>query len=104
VRELHQAPDDFIRYTPFGLQLKLKEHGFETIRVATEGGPFQVIAYCWEQALQYLPEEERAERSRWFWNEHFPELLRLDATHQTNLLRRNSSFPMAFSMTARRTA
>jgi SAM-dependent methyltransferase len=104
VRELHQIPDDYVRYTPYGMGDILRRHGFEVERVRNEGGPFQVIAYCWEQALQYLPEADRRHRSEWFWNEHFPELIALDGRHRENLVRKHTAFPMAFSVLARRHA
>lgn len=102
LRELHQIPDDFLRYTPYGMRNVLDGVGFDAERIETEGGPFQAIAYCWEQALQYFPEEERARQAKWFWNEHFPQLLRWDETHRENKVRKFTSFPVAFSILARR--
>jgi len=102
LRELHQVPDDYLRYTPYGLRNVLDGVGFDAERIETEGGPFQAIAYCWEQALQYFPEEERRRQAKWFWNEHFPQLLRWDDAHRENLVRKFSSFPVAFSILARR--
>jgi SAM-dependent methyltransferase len=102
LRELHQMPDDYLRYTPYGLRNVLDGVGFDAERIETEGGPFQAIAYCWEQALQYFPEEERTRQATWFWNEHFPQLLRWDEAHRRNLVRKFTSFPVAFSILARR--
>ena len=100
VRELHQIPDDFIRYTPFGLADVLRRAGLEPDAPALEGGPFSVIAYCWTQALQYLPAEVRSEREVWFYGDHLPELLRLDKEFPDNLVRDHTSFPMSFSLRA----
>lgn len=102
VREIHQAPDDFLRYTPHGLELAFQRAGLEPGSLKTEGGPFQVITYCWTQALQYLPEPLRQQYATWFHQEHFPKLMQLDAEHTRNLSKEHSSFPMSFSMTAQR--
>ena len=102
VRELHQIPDDFLRYTPFGMQQIMRQTGLEPGETNYEGGPFSVIAYCWTQALQYFPEEEREEKERWFYGEHFRELMTWDAQHQANNVRANTSFPMSFSIRARK--
>lgn len=100
VREIHQAPDDYLRYTPHGLEVAFRRVGLEPQPVRTEGGPFQVITYCWTQALQYLPEDERSRYEQWFREQHFPELMKLDALYPKNLAKNHSSFPMSFSMTA----
>jgi len=100
VRELHQVPDDFLRYTPFGLRRELEAAGLVPGAHRQEGGPFSAIAYCWTQALQYFPAEKRTEMERWFSEEHFPQLLRWDAENPNNLVRQHTSFPMSFSLTA----
>lgn len=104
VRELHQAPDDFLRYTPYGMADMYAEAGLEPADTKMEGGPFSAVAYCWAQALEYLPEEERAEKSRWFYEKHFHELMAMDQTHLENRLRKHSQFPMAFSVSAMKPA
>ncbi len=99
LRELHQDPDDYLRYTPNGLKSVLMEHGFVTQNISTTGGPFTAIAYCWNQALQYLDGEEKASWSNWF-NNHFEDLIRLESSYPTNLVRNHTSFPTAFSLRA----
>lgn len=100
VRELHQIPDDFLRYTPFGLRRAMEAAGLVPGAHRQEGGPFSAVAYCWTQALQYFPREKRAEMERWFNEEHFPQLMRWDSENPTNLVREHTSFPMSFSLTA----
>ena len=102
LRELHQSPDDYVRYTPWGFGNSLARHGLEMTAWTPAGGPFEAIAYCWVQALQYLPEKERADRERWFYNEHFPELMRLNAAYPKNMFRPHTSFPVAYSIHFRR--
>lgn len=100
VREIHQAPDDYLRYTPHGLEIACRRAGLEPQPFLTEGGPFQVITYCWTQALQYLPEPEKSRYEQWFREKHFPELMQLDTLYPRNLVKSHSSFPMSFSMLA----
>ena len=63
VRELHQEPDDFLRYTPYGMRRTLESKGFEVTRIRHEGSAFSAVAYCWTQALEYFPEGEREKLS-----------------------------------------
>ncbi|KHF25375.1 class I SAM-dependent methyltransferase [Solemya velum gill symbiont] len=102
VRELHQSPDDFLRYTPYGLENILKKNGLHPLETKTEGGPFSVIAYSWAQALEYIPQEDRSELNEWFYNEHFPQLMEWDTKYPNNQERKFTSFPMAFSVLAQK--
>ncbi|NKB48054.1 MAG: methyltransferase domain-containing protein [Alphaproteobacteria bacterium] len=104
VRELHQMPDDYLRYTPFGLQRTLRDAGLTPGDFETEGGPFSAVAYCWAQALEYLPADQREVMARWFYEEQFPQLMEWDARYTENLERKHTEFPMAFSMIAEKPA
>jgi SAM-dependent methyltransferase len=104
VRELHQAPDDFIRYTPFGMARMLEKNGLSVLQSKEDGAAFSAIAYCWTQALEYFPEAKRKEMSDWFYNEHFPQLMAWDEEHPENQCREHTRFPMAFSLLAEKTA
>lgn len=99
-RELHQIPDDFLRYTPFGMKRILELNGFEILNTKHEGNAFTAIAYCWTQALEYFPKEKREEMSQWFYDTHFPELVKWDEQYKENLCRKHTSFPTAFSILA----
>lgn len=99
LRELHQDPDDYLRYTPNGLKSVLGQFGLVTKSISTTGGPFTAIAYCWSQALQYINEDERSHWINWF-EAHFDELVRLETAHPRNLVRKHTSFPTAFSLRA----
>ncbi|MGH2627831.1 MAG: class I SAM-dependent methyltransferase [Anaerolineales bacterium] len=102
LRELHQVPDDYVRYTPWGFRTMLARHGLEMTAWAPAGGPFEAIAYCWVQALQYIPESERAAKERWFYTEHFPELMRMNGRYTENTFRAHTAFPVAYSIYFRR--
>lgn len=98
LRELHQAPHDFVRYTPWGFEAEFAKVGLRLEGWRPAGGPFEAIAYCWDQALQYLPEDLRAEKARWLREEGFPELMALDRVHQENRVRAHTSFPVAYAI------
>ena len=75
LRELHQIPDDYLRWTPFGMARALENAGLQPAPPALTGGPFEAIAYCWAQALEFLPDDKRAEMSAWFYDTHMSELM-----------------------------
>lgn len=104
LRELHQMPDDYLRYTPPGMRNALAAKGLEVRDVRHEGGPFSAVAYCWEQALQYFPDGQREAMKRWFFEEEFPRLMAWDSEHTQNRVRDNTSFPVAFSILAAKPA
>ena len=99
IRELHQVPDDFLRYTPNGLKSTLANFGFGEAKIRVTGGPFTAIAYCWNQALQYIHPDKRDDWSSWFEG-HFKELTALEDQFTKNLVRSHTSFPTAFSLLA----
>jgi SAM-dependent methyltransferase len=102
VRELHQEPDDYLRYTPYGMKRVLEGLGCEVSEMKKEGSAFSAVAYCWTQALEYIPEAERGKMSKWFYEEHFPQLMQWDEQYPRNLSRKHTSFPMAFSLLGRK--
>lgn len=102
LREYHQIPDDFIRYTPSGMANCLELSGLKIKDIRMIGGPFSAIAYCWTQALEYIPEGQRDYFSNWFYGKHFRELMSWDKSFPINLARERTSFPVAFSVFAHR--
>ena len=59
IRELHQKPDDYFRFTPFSLREILKRVGFKKFLFKQCGGPFTASSYCLDQAIQFLPKSKR---------------------------------------------
>ena len=59
VRELHQIPEDYSRFTPYGLNNMLKKLNFKDGSVAVSGGPFTCILYYIDQAIQFIPLNKR---------------------------------------------
>ena len=102
LRELHQEPEDFLRFTPYGLKKKLEEFGFKVLKIKKSGGPFSAIAYCWDQALQYLPKKLRSEKSKWFYLKEFKKLMNYEKKYKKNLIRKHTSFPVSYSIFAKK--
>lgn len=100
LREIHQAPDDFVRFTPYGLEKALTDASFTAFRHREAGGVFDAISYCWIQALEYMSGQKKEQMEKWFWGEHFAELQQLDKEFKVNLERPLSRFPTGFSVVA----
>ena len=98
LRELHQIPDDYARFTPWGFAHMLEKQGLKMTDWKPAGGPFESIAYCWVQALQYFPEDLRVQKEKWFYEEHFPELMDWDVQYKNNLERKYTEFPVAYGI------
>ena len=101
LRELHQVPEDYGRYTPFLLEKLLKKIGFKKFSYKFTGGPFSSIAYMWDQAIQYFPLKKRNEFEMWFKKE-FKRLIKLEKKYKINLVRKNTISPVAFSIIAKK--
>lgn len=98
LREIHQKPDDFVRFTPYGIKKLVEKTGFKVKKINTSGGPFSAIIYCWDQALQYLP-NNIAKKNGFLLNQKKIDLfLKLEKKYKKNRLRINSSFPVSFSI------
>lgn len=98
LRELHQMPFDYVRWTPSGFEGGLSAVGLELTDWRSAGGPFEAIAYCWDQALQYMPPEVRTTWEHWFRTQHFAELMTLHAEYKENLQRKFTAFPIAYGI------
>jgi SAM-dependent methyltransferase len=102
VRELHQVPEDYYRITPYGFKILLSKYNFSNFRVKYEGGPFTAIGYCWDQAIQFLPKSLRDKKMRWL-NKEMKNFIQLDKKYKKNKVRKNTIFPMSFSLEAKLT-
>jgi len=102
VRELHHLPDDYIRYTPEGLKHMFEETGMQFDSQELGTGVFDVIAYVWQQALEYLPAELKSSTEKWFFDEHYPYLQELDKKYPNNIEKPDKAFPMSFVVRARK--
>ena len=101
IRELHQIPEDYGRFSPHRFKALLENYRFKNFRYKTTGGPFTCISYFWDQALQYMPVSKREKYQKWFKKENL-KLIKMDLKYTKNKIRKNSSSPMAFSIIASR--
>ncbi len=97
VRELHQMPEDYFRITPFGFKKLLKKYGFSNFKINFDGGPFTAIGYCWDQAIQFLPKNLRNRKETWL-KRQFSQFISMDKKYTKNFVRKNTIFPMSFSI------
>ena len=100
LREIHQAPEDYFRFTPFSLKKILEKIGFSKTKYKYCGGPFTAATYCLDQALQYLPEKKRENFKKKFLNKNIENFVKYEKKYNKNLLRKNTIFPMSFSISA----
>ncbi|MDW3094309.1 MAG: methyltransferase domain-containing protein [Gammaproteobacteria bacterium] len=100
LRELHQIPDDYLRYTPYGMYEIMRSVGLHPVDTHLDGGPFSAIGYCWLQALEYMPPDEREKTEEWFYTEHWPQLKEWEEKFKDNLVREHTKFPVGFSILA----
>jgi hypothetical protein len=109
IEDYHQIPDDYVRYTPVGLETLLKSAGFEIVETNTTGGIFSSICYLLDTATEYVESGsgngleggfERLECIKRLqgmskrirdWDAHYP----------INKIRPESACPKAFSVLAR---
>ena len=97
VRELHQIPEDYSRFTPYGLNNTLKKLNFKGGSINFSSGPFKYILYYLDQALQYIPINKRRNYLKKLnLNQKF--LIEMDKKFKKNLVRKNSHAPMSFSI------
>lgn len=102
LRELHQKPEDFFRFTPFGLEKIIKNIGFKNIKFRFSGGPFTAAYYCLDQALEYIPLNHQKKFKKDFINGNLKKLIHLEKKYKKNLVRKNTSFPVSFSTLIRK--
>tara|TARA_B100001093_G_C26855023_1_gene1026995 strand:+ start:1694 stop:2467 length:774 start_codon:yes stop_codon:yes gene_type:complete len=103
VRELHQIPEDFGRFTPFSLKTLLAKVGFKNSNYELTGGPFSCISYYWDQAMQYIPSNKRKKVQEWFLKTENKRLQKFDRIFKKNLQRKNTLSPVAFSLISKKT-
>ena len=98
LREIHQKPDDYIRYTPYGMKAKLNLLGFQNIKFKTTGGPFSATIYCLDQAIQYLPNKLKKKYSDKIFPKLYKEFMVFEKKYKLNRVRKHTMFPTAFSI------
>ena len=86
LREIHQKPCDYFRFTPYGLSEVLKKNNFKNIKTNYSGGPFSAMAYCWDQAMQYLPKKIKDKYKKFLIYDDIKKITNLDRKYNKNLL------------------
>ena len=72
------------------------------IKFRLGGGPFTAAAYCLDQASQYLPIKKRKIFKKKLFIENIKYFKNLDYNYKKNLVRKNTIFPMSFSISAKK--
>ncbi len=101
LRELHQMPEDYFRFTPYSLKKVLSKSGFKNIKIKTSGGAFSAALYCLHQASEYLPQKKRISFEKKYLKKEFESLMKLEKKYKKNLIRKNTFFPVSFSILAK---
>ena len=73
---------------------------FSDFKIKYDGGPFTAVGYCWDQAIQFLPKKLRDKKKKWLANE-MKNFINLDKKYKKNKVRKNTIFPMSFSIEAK---
>ena len=98
LREIHQAPDDYFRFSPFAMEKVLIKAGFKNVKKNFSGGPFSAAMYCLDQASQYLPPSLQKEFKKKQINKNFKNFIKLEKKYKKNLARKHTFFPVSFSI------
>lgn len=102
VRELHQKPDDYFRFTPYGFKKIFEDLNLKNFKFNFSGGPFTAAYYCLDQALEYIPEHNKKKFFEIFLKNKLKKFIQLEAKYKKNLSRKNTSFPVSFSILAKK--
>jgi SAM-dependent methyltransferase len=113
-RELHQEPNHWQHFTPYGMEDLLHRHGLIIEETRRTGDAFEAALYCLDQALEYIPDNgqgwtafkggtECFDTFRWKIKAAMQTLSRRPRKGmETNLIRENTSFPTAYSVIGRK--
>ena len=88
-----------ILVTPYSLRIILKQIGFKKIKIKFCGGPFSAAYYCLDQASQYIPIKQRETFKKKYMRD-YKKFFDYDKKFKKNLVRKNTIFPMSFSISA----
>ena len=103
LREQHQKPDDFIRFTQDGITYALENNGFKIKEIFTSKSPVEALLYTMDQVVQYdLPNDllDDIERLKKLVTTKYQKTLH---RNYQNLIRNHTSFPIAYSVLAQKT-
>ena len=96
VREEHQPPYDYFRYTRYGLRHLFEKVGFQVESITPTTGIFDVLSKTTMLALEFLPPRRRKVAGLFFEKLIKPVLWKCDRLYQRNLVTQGKEFPMAY--------
>lgn len=96
VREEHQPPFDYFRYTRYGLRHLFEKVGFQVESITPTTGIFDVLSKTTMLALDFLPPGKRRVAGFLYRSLIKPLLWRYDRLYRNNLVTRGKEFPMAY--------
>lgn len=96
VREEHQPPFDYFRYTRYGLRHLFEKVGFEVESITPTSGIFDVLSKTAMLAVDFLPSGKRKVAGFLFEKLLKPLLWRYDRLYRKNLVTAGKEFPMAY--------
>lgn len=96
VREEHQPPFDYFRYTRYGLCHLFEKAGFAVESITPTTGIFDVLSKTATLALDFLPPGKRKVAGIVFGKVIKPVLWRYDRLYRKNLVTEGKEFPMAY--------
>lgn len=96
VREEHQPPFDYFRYTRYGLRHLFEKVGFQVESITPTTGIFDVLSKTAMLALDFLPPGKKKIAGFLFEKLIKPVLWRYDRLYQQNLATPGKEFPMAY--------
>jgi len=96
IREEHQAPYDYFRYTRFGLRHLFEKSGFDVESIAVASGIFDVLSKTTMLALEYLPPGKQKIFGFFFNRLLKPLLWKYDRLYRENRVPKVKECPMAY--------
>ena len=100
LREIHQAPNHYLTYTPEGLIEVLKLNAMKINYIKETGSPFDAVRYFKEICKEYIPNNSEDNKSVLFSSSMEEELSKLEKKYIKNLKRKYMRCITAFLIEA----
>ena len=102
LRESHQKPDDYIRFTDSGINFALKKIGFEVTELLKSSSPVESLFYTLDQVIQYDLPDDLLKDSIQLYDLIKTKYKKTLFENYENRIRKNTEFPIAYSVLAKR--
>ena len=90
-REIHQAPHDYLRYTPYGIKEQYKENLFSQIICEEIGDSFEAITY-----ILHIMQAKRQDKDFLKWCDVMKENINNFKKDKKDIVKKHARFPTAF--------